>query len=185
MFIWVDVGSRNLIPFPYLDEQSFGRTFEQRGVVVTIQDDGGIHLKGTATQDMYVNLSDIRFAETNLAITKPDTWNTATDGNVCLSISGTAIKNSWCGFDANNNKTFISVRKGVTVDGVAYVMLNRGDTPLPYEPYKPTKEYRTLTAYYNGRRISLNRYLFEGAKTLASLNAYTLSQLNDKKLSEL
>ena len=48
-----------------------------------------------------------------------------------------------------------------------------------------TKEYRTLTAYYNGRQISLNRYLFEWAKTLASLNSYTLAQLNNKQLIEL
>lgn len=120
--------SKNLIPFPYLLGGA-GSTVEKAGVVATVQDDGGIYLKGTATADEFFNLCQVHFAENNLILYGDNVI--ATDGNVCLSKSGD-IANVNVAFDAGNNITFINTVNGKSYDSVVYVMLNKGRTPAPY-----------------------------------------------------
>jgi hypothetical protein len=125
--------SRNLISFPYFMVEATGSNIiERNGVVATVQKDGGVYLKGTATQETYFQLSNVRFSEQNITIYESGTM--ATDGNVCLSKSGNISSGIYCAFDKNNGLTFVCVITGKTVDGVVYLMLNKGDTPLPYEP---------------------------------------------------
>ena len=64
------------------------------------------------------------------------------------------------------------------------VMINKGATALPYEPYKAEPFKKVRVAYYKGKRIFLDRNFFgvSGSSTLASLARFKLSDLSRMKL---
>ena len=140
----VKVAGANLITFPYV---SANKT--EHGLTYTINKDGSVGIKGTATQAgqfVFVN-TGTSFAD--LGITDVATLSCVTRGTLGFVFDdGTSINvdpSTPSVTIAPNGKTFrirwLS-RAGVTYDETIYPMLNVGNTALPWEPYKPAQ---TLT----------------------------------------
>ena len=131
----VNVGGKNLIPFPYLSPLGgAGTVYEANGVTYTVQADGGIKCVGTPTSIFGPTLCRIRFLEESL-----NTSGSATNGKVTLS--GGPLY-----FDSNNNVTFIYWANQVDtpVDMTIYPQVEYGTVATAYEPYK-TPQTLTLS----------------------------------------
>lgn len=109
----------NLIPFPYAD----GMSKVTNGITFTVNDDGSIQVKGTATANAYFYLS------TNIE------WNGASVYAMGASstANGKTYKN--CQYYAKNKQLMLNIEAGSTVDKTYFPMINNGETTLPYEPY--------------------------------------------------
>lgn len=135
----VNVGGKNLIPFPYLSPLGgAGTVYEADGVTYTVQADGGIKCMGTPTNAFGPKLCIIRFSETQMNAATNDSGS-ATDGEVTLS--GGPLY-----FDSNNNATFIYWDNQVDtpVDMTIYPQVEYGTVATAYEPYK-TPQTLTLS----------------------------------------
>ena len=134
--------SANLIPFPYVNGSK-----TENGLTFTVNSDGGIAVSGTPTS--YV----VFVVSSRIDISNLDSF--------CLSLQGTYTNLAITGniLDKNDNKLAENIsanvpyKKGdyptassvvlyvkrenndVPCTGVAYPMLNEGETALPYEPY--------------------------------------------------
>lgn len=131
----VNVGGKNLIPFPYLSPLGgAGTVYEADGVTYTVQADGGIKCVGTPTNIFGPTLCKIRFSEESL-----NTLGSATNGKVTLS--GGSLY-----FDSNNNSTFIYWDNQIDtpVDMTIYPQVEYGIVATAYEPYK-TPQTLTLS----------------------------------------
>lgn len=114
------VKSSNLIPFPYTDG-GVGGVKTTNGITFTINADGSVTAKGTATSTAYFNLCKVDFGEENA-------W-----GMNGTTVNGLSFKN--CNYDSNNKVSSINVSTGTTVDTTYYPMVNAGPTARPYRPY--------------------------------------------------
>ena len=124
--VQVKVIGKNLIPFPYItaDKTSSGITF-------TVQNDGGVKVVGTATGEAIFNLCERHFSD-NSGLTSTGS-GVKTDGTIV--ISGGVDASASVTYHAKNDKTFIVVAKGATVNTVIYPQIEYGTTPTEYEPY--------------------------------------------------
>lgn len=147
--------SRNLIPFPYYSFASRNTTtFTVNGVTFTVQADGGIYTKGTATTHAYCTL--ITTGGINLGNTSIHAFvgeYSKSNGNVCLSKSGSMARDVMFAYDANNKSLWLRVDPNKTVDGVVYPMLNEGETALPYEPYNQLLRVRSGVLIRNPKNL--------------------------------
>lgn len=135
----VNVGGKNLVPFPYLSPLGgAGTVYEADGVTYTVQADGGIKCVGIPMNIFGPTLCRIRFSETQMNTTANDSGS-ATDGEVTLS--GGPLY-----FDSNNNATFIywESRVDTPVDMTIYPQVEYGTVATAYEPYK-TPQTLTLS----------------------------------------
>ena len=141
----------------------------QAGMTLTQKDDGGWHLEGTCTAD---NFRNIRLLEPTEYFTLPSgdytlSFTGAIPDSVTLSIAKVANVNKqneqWTTLGSiNKNKRNIVISLDGTEEALSmfvafpnqvalsfdfYVMLNAGDTVLPWEPYtggnpSPSPEYK-------------------------------------------
>lgn len=111
----VKVCGKNLLPFPYSNTSK-----TQNGVTFDVQNDGTIHIYGTASATTYFNFS------TNIEWGSEDFSNT----NEKYKLVGNLF------YNANNKILSYVVREGVTCDFILkpMVVLNT-ETDLIYEPY--------------------------------------------------
>lgn len=111
----VKVCGKNLLPFPYSNTSK-----TQNGVTFDVQNDGAIHIYGTASAATYFNFS------TNIEWGSEDFSNT----NEKYKLVGNLF------YNANNKILSYVVHEGVTCDFILkpMVVLNT-ETDLTYEPY--------------------------------------------------
>lgn len=116
------VSSKNLIPFPYPD---FSYNIDA-GITVTLQDDGGVLLNGTATEPVFINLSRrIKYSDV-------DVNHKSTHGMITNAISDSICLR----YDSSNTTAYIYVIKGTTCDNIVfYPQLEIGYTATEYTPY--------------------------------------------------
>lgn len=111
----VKVCGKNLLPFPYSNTSK-----TQNGVTFDVQNDGTIHIYGTASAVTYFNFS------TNIEWGSEDFPNT----NEKYKLVGNLL------YNANNKILSYAIHEGVTCDFILkpMVVLNT-ETDLTYEPY--------------------------------------------------
>lgn len=111
----VKVCGKNLLPFPYSNTSK-----TQNGVTFDVQNDGTIHIYGTASAVTYFNFS------TNIEWGSEDFSNT----NEKYKLVGNLL------YNANNKILSYAIHEGVTCDFILkpMVVLNT-ETDLTYEPY--------------------------------------------------
>ena len=132
----VNVGGKNLIPFPYLSPLSgAGTVYEADGVTYTVQADGGIKCVGTPTNQFGPSLCNIRFSDLQINAQS----GSGTVGEITLS--GGPLY-----YDSKNNKTFIywNLYLNTPVDMTIYPQVEYGTVATAYEPYK-TPQTLTLS----------------------------------------
>lgn len=112
----VNVGGKNLIPFPYMTPDVI-----RNGLTFTVQNDGGVHVEGTSTDITYFDLCKIDFGKAY------------TDANITVSGMTENIK---IGYNQNNFLTSISVKSGLAVNETIYPQVEYGTVATAYEPYK-------------------------------------------------
>lgn len=132
------VKSTNLIPFPY----SVG-TGTRSGVDVTVNADGSISVKGTATDNLYIALGNysqdifpagtyyISGHNSGVASLYIEYYQDTT--YVKSHQNNRAFTLDWNGY--NKIRIYYFIGNGKTVDGTLYPMLNDGDTAKPFVPY--------------------------------------------------
>lgn len=147
----VSVGT-NLIPYPYVD----GTKKTIGGVTFTVNDDGSIHAKGTATSDANFFLClDKKFAE---ASAYADNSVITRDGVTFQDVSYLVNQSS------GNFATYVGVTNGATVDKTFYPMIHKLSTALPYQPYvyrtlDIPEEVQALDGYGLGANASVYNYI--------------------------
>ena len=132
----VNVGGKNLIPFPYLSSLGgAGTVYEADGVTYTVQADGGIKCVGTPTNQFGTRLCNIRFSDLQIDAQS----GSGTNGEMTLS-GGPLF------YDSNNNATFIywELYLDTPVDMTIYPQVEYGTVATAYEPYK-TPQTLTLS----------------------------------------
>lgn len=132
----VNVGGKNLIPFPYLSPLSgAGTVYEADGVTYTVQADGGIKCVGTPTSEFGPMFCRIRFSDLQINAQS----GSGTNGEMTLS-GGPLF------YDTNNNSTFVYWASYINtpVDMTIYPQLEYGTVATAYEPYK-TPQTLTLS----------------------------------------
>ena len=127
----------NLIPCPY----NSGESYSQSGVTFTQLPDGGVYIKGTPSDQATYNLSfGTKFFDSDYVAAVTSDLS-ATDGNMCLSKSGTEARKVVLAYQVHSTgkpHLYINITKyfaGQEFDGTVYPMLNYGAEPLPYKPY--------------------------------------------------
>lgn len=133
----VESVGENLIPFPYYNTSN--TTY---GVEFTVQNDGGIKVKGAATEAVAFYLTSENTTWQELGIPKGITLCLSGASAVTFGIvyaDGTILNDNGNGriitTDDRRFKIRILVAKGSAVDTIVYPMLNKGATALPYTPY--------------------------------------------------
>lgn len=110
----------NLIPFPY----EHG-SHTDGGITFTVNADGSIHAKGTATKGVYFYIcKGIDFATTSVYA-----MNGAKN-----NIEGKSYKD--CYYFKTQNRVMLEIASGTTVDRTYYPMINYGETIAPYKPFR-------------------------------------------------
>lgn len=126
--------SRNLLHLPYYRFDITGNNvYETNGITYTLLDDGGVYVKGTATNYAYLNLANSGVFDLGDSIFAYEGGTTGTNGNFTLSKYGSAAKDILLAFDGNNKTLWFRVSPNKTIDGIVYPMLNKGNTALLYE----------------------------------------------------
>lgn len=128
----------NLIPFPY-----YNNTKTHNGVTWTVQEDGGVHIKGTATEhSLFTVARGLTLSpEQTYTISRGDGSKPETGDTYQMYVRTTektyyAVGQTPTAFTTNGSIDIeIAVYAGITVDMVYYPMLNRGESALPYQPY--------------------------------------------------
>lgn len=112
--------SRNLIPYPYYYTSKI-----INGVTFTVNADGSVTIKGTATANCYFYLLIGKdFGETSMSAL---TNESATNGNYVVS--------KRVMYFAREKETYIYVTSGEVVDETLYPILAKGTTLPPWTPY--------------------------------------------------
>ena len=108
---------KNLCTYPYThDDVREAKVWTDNGVTRTINDDGSITLKGTATATMYKpRLSELK---------------TGLEGTRC---------SPYTYYDPNNGIFHTLIGKGQTVDTTIYPQIEYGTVSTDYEPYRGDK----------------------------------------------
>lgn len=120
-----------LLPFPYVTGD-----MTKNGVTFAVQEDGGIKVTGTATEFVIFNIAKIDFGANSI-------FNNSAGNGKVLSGGKDNVKIEYHGLNKN---TYLSIKKGLTVNTVIYPQLQNGTAATPYEPYtggkpSPSQEY--------------------------------------------
>ena len=128
--------SRNLLPKEY----AFGAIKTINGVTATALAHGGVRLQGTNTGDgIFFDLMEKDLGCEDIISEVGKT--TATNGNYTVSIFGEGISNVTIGYNKHNNRTWLSIFAGETVDAIVYPMVNEGGF-IQYEEQEPTMSFK-------------------------------------------
>lgn len=159
------VYSKNLIPYPYYDS-----TVTQNGVTFTMQEDGGIHVSGTPTQNTSINL--VMQYTKKLLVTAGKTY-TLTCWSTLTSATGYVYFQNWTNGVSNNNYSVrqggiaipitddgsaqigIVLLKGQTFDETMYVQFEEGLVSTEYVPYVDPS---TITVKRTGKNLACASY---------------------------
>lgn len=130
--------SKNLIPFPYWFES--GKTV--RGVTATIQDDGGICLNGTATEDAFFKLSVCRIGYENItSLTAYDHTNSVKfvhNNDTGRNDRTVHQMRWWTYYSKETGAISLCAKKGCTFNNeVAYPQIELGQVTTAYEKGSP------------------------------------------------
>lgn len=150
--------SKNLIPYPYANS-----SLTANGITFTVQADGGVLIKGTATAaaSFYIVKETQSLREPIKAGTYTLGFYGTTNSNVKLTSGITGVGE----FGTTTNRTLtvssdttyylrIEVAAEATVNATYYPMLNEGNIALPYEPYsQELKETKVTKVESRGRNI--------------------------------
>ena len=115
---------KNLLPYPYTTADK-----TTNGITITVQDDGGIKVVGTATGDVFFELCHIHFSDSDL---RAHVASKKTDGNVVISGGDSSVR---VYYDSNNSTTYLYIPTGNTINTVVYPQIELGTTATEYEPY--------------------------------------------------
>lgn len=140
--------SKNLIPFPY-DIKSGDST---NGITVTIQDDGGIVLNGTNTNDAWFRLSRV-LIDNEMDIAACVKYNAENYSNSRKFVANSSDGNpgttneitKWRA--AQSGAIYLCVRPGTHINEIAYPQIEVGQTSTSYEKGEP---YSCLSLDENG-----------------------------------
>ena len=121
-----EMGAKNLIPYPYL-----ATSCTIGGMTITDNGDGTLTVDGTATTDLYFNLSNQDFGD--VALTDPRSQYVLTDGFAHTS-------QFYVGYNAKNKITSLNILTGVIADNVTVYPMIRlaSDTDSTWQPYAKT-----------------------------------------------
>ena len=127
---------KNLIPFPIKSTQWTinyyeGYSTEKNGITFTINADGSITTKGTATETVYFNIGKIALdtGEVNTLLGST-TGRAYSECNLSIS--------KYLRWDKGNSLLYYSISKGTVIDEVLYPQIEYG-TLTDFEPYiEPT-----------------------------------------------
>lgn len=177
----------NLIPFPY------NGTCYRNGITYKVNNDGSIHVKGTVVNEPY----QFFLVDRNIHL-KVGVSYTLSGGKGKIIVAARKIDTSgndvwWIetGYATGKlnegediGRIFIYIPVGAVVDDIIYPMFNEGSTALPYEPYRADPYAKIRIAYYNGKKIFLDRTRFgiSGSSKLANLGKFRLYDLRNMKL---
>lgn len=141
----IDSIGANLIPFPYLEKSQ-----TRNGVTFTVNDDGSVKVKGTATSSITfflarnINIPTGTSATISGGVSASDTtgqivvnarkWTSANEDVSWIETPSRAT--GTLGEGERHNSVSIYIGSGLTVDATIYPMLNYGTAPAPYKPYK-------------------------------------------------
>lgn len=142
----IQTTGKNLIPYPYV----YGSK-KENGVEVTINTDGSIKVKGTATWFVSAIINkDFQFVDGVTYVISGSTK--ATTVYVCYDDENGTKVYATSKFVWSKNYTFIQiyaqVENGKTVDETIYPMLEVGSVASAFEPYRKTEatyDYATKT----------------------------------------
>ena len=126
-----EMGAKNLIPYPYL-----ATSCTIGGMTITDNGDGTLTVDGTATTDLYFNLSNQDFGD--VALTDPRSQYVLTDGFAHTS-------QFYVGYNAKNKITSLNILTGVIADNVTVYPMIRlaSDTDSTWQPYAMTNKELT------------------------------------------
>ena len=130
------VKCNNLIPFPYSQTEK-----TVSGITFTMQEDGGVLVKGTATANAtFAIYSNCKLFSAYVGAFANGT--PAVKDGYCMSAtailkSGNAPKVAYENYSStpNNGFVYLLAENGKDYDCVVYPMINEGTTALPYQPY--------------------------------------------------
>lgn len=184
MAMWIK-GSNNLIPFPYYED-----SVEENGITITVNNDGTITLNGECTADIWFALR--HRIESDYPI-KAGTYTLsgATNG-VLLYITENNTTNyyNWSNapvtFTITEQPTLymqLKIFKGATLNNVVIKpMLNKGETALPYEPYRPPQKVKAVFKSRNLIKFPTNGW-YEGRTHTNNGVTYTVGKYGTFTLS--
>lgn len=123
----------NLIPFPYTESSK-----EKNGISYTVNADGSVRAKGTATlTDNFILRGDGSLLDLGVK----DGETVSVSGEFGFAVYDVTENKGYTNtsFVVNANHVYrirINFAKGSTIDTTFYPMLNKGSTALPYTPYQ-------------------------------------------------
>ena len=110
----------NLIPYPY--EDGMGKT--SNGITFTVNADGSVHAKGTATGGTYFYLH------------KGIEYHTVTANAMSSVKTGAGKTFKDCYYLSGQKRVMVYIQSGETVDKTYYPMINYGSEAAPWARYK-------------------------------------------------
>ena len=151
----------NLIPFPYTESSK-----EKNGISYTVNADGSVRAKGTATlTDNFILRGDGSLLDLGVK----DGETVSVSGEFGFAVYDVTENKGYTNtsFVVNANHVYrirINFAKGSTIDTTFYPMLNKGSTALPYTPYQRNTlaipdEVKALDGYGWGINESVFNYI--------------------------
>lgn len=163
----VSVRGKNLIPFPSVGG-NYGLTYSSgyekatNGITFTVNDDGSVYTRGSATGDAFFNLCKMNL-NTNLTIMSGGE-NGKSYQAANLSVS------KWVTYQKANGLAYIHIPKGTVIDEVLYPQIEESTTLTPFAPY--IEDISTVKLYKSGEGVEPTVYdvsadgTVEGVKSL-------------------
>ena len=141
----VTTTGKNLLPYPYLQS-----TYSVSGVTFTVNNDGSVIVKGTASNYAIIVLAmELELVDGVKYVLSGEARNVSLifcykDASGVLKYTKEVVWSSEYSF----YQVYIQVNTGNTVDAVVYPMLETGSVPSQFEPYKKSTavyDYATNT----------------------------------------
>lgn len=155
----------NLIPFPYA-EGGAGTVLTRNGVTYTVNADGSVSVKGTASASAsayFILARNLDFGDKEIAAANANATN------------GIYSASKGLYYNPNNCVSSINVSAGTTIDTIVYPMINKGTTVLPYEPYYTgTKSTKITAIEHYGANLVDDEAFFKKAGFTKQSNGYWL-----------
>lgn len=152
----VSVRGKNLIKFPSVDlNYRSGYEKTTNGVTFTVNDDGSVYARGSATNEAYFNLCKLNL-KTNRTYVMSGGENGTSYASVNLSISKRVT------YQEDNSLVYIHIPKGTVIDEVLYPQIEYGTTLTPFAPY--IEDLSTVKLYKQGKNLLSPYVLYEGLK---------------------
>lgn len=159
-------------------------------VTITVNEDGSLTARGTATADVYFSLASYYVGD--LSTDKTYYLSGGENNNNFCFMCNTFINNKYVKTIRTGNgkftvsyenidrvTLFLFVRNGTTVDNTLYPMLNEGTTALPYESYNQLWRVRSGALIRNPKNLIPFPYGF----TDTTINGITRKKNEDGSIT--